>query len=45
MGMNLSVKISGLTDDHQPYLEHHRKHLFQNHKTLVSPSAVGAASL
>ena len=34
MGMNLSVKISGLTDDHQPYLEHHRKHLFQEHKLV-----------
>ncbi|HEX3857092.1 MAG TPA: HNH endonuclease [Verrucomicrobiae bacterium] len=33
MGMNLSGKISGLTEDHQPYLEHHRKHLFQENKS------------
>jgi hypothetical protein len=29
MGMNLSAKILGLTEDHQPYLEHHRK-VFSN---------------
>ena len=39
MGMNLSVKISGLTEDHQPYLEHHRKQIFQNNKLLGSPSS------
>ncbi|MGD0348788.1 MAG: HNH endonuclease [Verrucomicrobiota bacterium] len=45
MGMNLSVKISGLTDDHQLYLDHHRKHLFQDHKKPVSrpPISAGAA--
>jgi len=45
MGMILSVKIFGLTDDHQSYLDHHRKHLFQDHKKPVShpPTSVGAA--
>jgi hypothetical protein len=30
MGMNLSGKILGLTEDHQPYLEHHRKDYFKH---------------
>lgn len=29
IGMNLSARITGLTEDHQPYLEHHRKHIFR----------------
>ncbi|HEU6448526.1 MAG TPA: HNH endonuclease [Verrucomicrobiae bacterium] len=28
IGLNLSARITGLTNDHQPYLEHHRKHIF-----------------
>jgi len=30
MGMNLSGKILGLTEDHQPYLESHRKDFFKH---------------
>jgi hypothetical protein len=30
IGMNLSARISGLTEDHRPYLEHHRKHIFRD---------------
>ena len=26
IGLNLSARITGLTEDHQPYLEHNRKH-------------------
>jgi hypothetical protein len=29
VGLNLSVKVSGLTEDHRPFLEHHRKQIFQ----------------
>jgi hypothetical protein len=32
VGMNLSVRISGLTEDHLPFLEHHRKHFFRDHR-------------
>lgn len=30
IGMNLSARITGLTEDHRPYLEHHRKHIFRD---------------
>ena len=43
IGLNLSVKISGLTEDHRPFLEHHRKQIFQGAKESLAPS--GAKSL
>jgi hypothetical protein len=29
VGLNLSVKLNGLTEEHRPFLEHHRKQIFQ----------------
>jgi len=43
VGLNLSVKINGLTGDHCPFLEHHRKQIFQVAKPSPAPS--GAKSL
>ena len=41
--LELAVKISGLTEDHRPFLEHHRKQIFQGAKESLAPS--GAKSL
>lgn len=43
VGLNLSAKVSGLTEDHRPFLEHHRKQIFQVAKPSPAPS--GAKSL
>lgn len=43
VGLNLSVKVSGLIEDNRPFLEHHRKQIFQGAKESAAPS--GAKSL
>lgn len=37
VGLNLSVKVSGLTEDHRPFLEHHREQIFQGARQLTVP--------
>jgi len=34
VGLNLSVRIGGLTEEHRPFLEHHRKKIFQGVEQL-----------
>ena len=36
LGMNLSLRIEGLTEDHQPFLNHHRRYIFR----MPKPEAV-----